>query len=348
MRQIFKKFHVLENNKRNSFIFYTLIITLLGIIIGQYMIPLIHAQVNGINQSRISNFVNTNVTNTGANNFQMSGPLSSFIATKPSDWIVGGNWSMKVQNGNLTNFDARMKWDPTNLTAPNTKSHIHTFTSFRADPAKNIVLGPKNTTQINGVMDVGLGLNLRNWKDVPAQINTAGSTIKISLNDSKTDKHFNNYPVYGDITNFVKLPSANTFDSSKNIPPPTNKNKSLDIKIEFDKNPIQRGGKQKLTIISSDSISNKTLAGLHLSGAIIPPSETNAINQTKSFKQDLTLLKLKNVNTFNGTTDSNGQLSYTWNLKKNFKPGTFTALIKANGLGYEEIAKSSTFNENKK
>jgi len=158
---------------------------------------------NSVNQNSgtLNTLGNNNIpTDTqGIDSFVLSGPVSSYIHTQQSDWVVGGNWYLKAQDGNLTNFIVQMKWDPTNVNTSNVKTHYHDFSFFRANPSQNIVLGSKNQTQINGIMDVGLGLQSHNWRNVPAQINTAGNTIKISLDDSKTGGHFNNYPVYGKI-----------------------------------------------------------------------------------------------------------------------------------------------------
>ena len=150
-------------------------------------------------------------------NFVMSGPLSSFIRTSISDWVVNGNWSLKVQNGKLISFDGQMRWDPTNLTKTTTISHGHTFSNFRAQPTNtSIALGPKNMMDIKGIMDVGAGAKKDNWKDVPSEIKTAGQTITITLDDLKTGHHFNQYPIFGKIDNINRC-SDNPFGADMEI-----------------------------------------------------------------------------------------------------------------------------------
>ena len=132
---------------------------------------------------------------------------SSFISTPASDFVVSGNWTLRVEGGNLSGFNANMTWFPTNVTAPNIQAHGHSFSNFIADPTneKIVLLGPDNTLgakqtySINGVMDVGANQNQTKWPSVPANIKLGGKTITISLDDSKTDGHFNNYPVFGQI-----------------------------------------------------------------------------------------------------------------------------------------------------
>jgi hypothetical protein len=150
-------------------------------------------------------------------NFIMSGPLSSFIRTSISDWVVNGNWSLTVQNGKLISFDGQMRWDPTNVTKSTTVSHTHSFSNFKAQPTNtSIVLGPKNMMDIKGIMDVGANAKKDNWKDVPSEIKTAGNTITITLEYLKTDHHFNQYPIFGKIDNTIRC-SANPFGANMEI-----------------------------------------------------------------------------------------------------------------------------------
>src|SRR6476660_357389 len=230
--------------QRVFFILFASVIILIAFISNSPILSLINAQIN-VNSSLQNN--DNNITKiiipiNGNNSFKMSGPVSSFIHTQNSDWVVGGNWNFVVKDGNLTNFLAHMKWDPTNTNTSNVKTHYHDFSFFRANPSQNIVLGSKNQTQINGIMDVGLGLQSHNWRNVPAQINTAGNTIKISFDDSKTGGHFDTDYVFGEITDLVNLSSTtdnktniikNPIDNKTNIikNPIDNKTKLLNVKL---------------------------------------------------------------------------------------------------------------------
>ncbi len=283
---------------------------------------------------------NTQINSSKNNNFVLSGPLSSFIGTPVSNWVVSGNWTLKVQNGILSSFDAQMRWDPTNLTKSTTISHTHSFSNFRVQPTnQSIFLDPKNIMDIKGVMDVGANLKKNNWKDVPTEIKTAGNTITITLDDLKTGHHFNNYPIFGKI-NTISKPGI--IQSVKNV------TKQIHATFDFDKNPIARGGKQTFNVVISDLSSGNKIAGMHINSAILTSSELKIINGINSTNSVFTDTHIKKVLTFNGTTDSNGQFSYSWQLKKKFKPGTITIDTQISGPGYQPITKATTFIEKKK
>jgi hypothetical protein len=309
-------------------------ITMVGLsseIVNTFPIHMIQAQTgNGSG--------NTQINGPEKSNFVMSGPLSSFIKTPISDWVVNGNWSLKVQNGKLISFDAQMRWDPTNLTKNTTISHGHTFSNFKVQSTNtSIALGPKNMMDIQGFMDVGAGAKKDNWKDVPSEIKTAGQTITITLDDLKTGHHFNQYPIFGKIVT----------TKQSNIQSVNNTPKQINAKFDFNKNPITRGETQTFNLVAFDSSNNK-VAGIHINSVILPSSEIkkiNAINLTNSIFTDTSI---KKIHSFNGTTDSNGQFSYSWQLDKKFKPGTITIVTQISAPGYQPLTKATTFIENKK
>jgi len=171
-----------------------------------------------------NNNLNTQENNVIGKNFLISGPLSSFLSTPSSgNWVVNGSWILKIQNGNLLLFNADMVWDPTNISK---STHTHNFVNFRPDSnfQNNIVLGPKNTLDIKGIMDIGAGNPQTGtkiqWVNVPANINTAGNTITISiLDDSKTDNHFGNYPIFGKIGSVEKCSDNGGFGPNMDYDP---------------------------------------------------------------------------------------------------------------------------------
>ncbi|MGN6623032.1 MAG: hypothetical protein ACTHKK_02705 [Candidatus Nitrosocosmicus sp.] len=164
--------------------------------------------------------VNPQASPPADNNFIISGPLSSFLSTPSGNWVVSGNWTLEVQNGNISDFNANMQWDPTNLTK---LTHSHNFANFRADPnTQTISLGSERIVDVKGIMDIGAN-NKIEWTNVPAEIKTTGNTITISiLDDAKTGNHFNNYPIFGKVgkvsqinTNTATTPTANNIQSSQ-------------------------------------------------------------------------------------------------------------------------------------
>ena len=110
-----------------------------------------------------------------------------------------------------------MQWDPTNITK---LSHTHSFVNFRADPnTPTISLGPERIIDVKGIMDIGAN-NKIEWTNVPAEIKIVGNTITISiLDDSKTGNHFNNYPVFGKISNIEKCSDNGGFGANMEYDP---------------------------------------------------------------------------------------------------------------------------------
>jgi hypothetical protein len=95
---------------------------------------------------------------------------------------------------------------------------------------------------------------------------------------------------------------------------------SLFAKAQHD--PITRGSDQTILV---KVVSN----GNAISGATIYATVTYASGTT--------------TKSFNGTSDSNGLWSFTWQIGGNSNPGTFTVNIKAFKSGYDSANASLTF-----
>jgi hypothetical protein len=214
--------YFLRNSKNiHYFIIFISLLTFAGYVVEKTAsLQIIQAQSSNT-QIQSNNNINTNTQQgsvpVGNNNFILSGPLSSFLSTPSGNWVVNGTWSLKVQNGNLTDFKADMQWDPTNITK---LTHFHNFANFRADPnTQSISLKPDRTIDIKGIMDIGAN-NKIEWVNVPAEIKTAGNTITVSiLDDSKTGNHFNNYPIFGKIAHIEKCSDNGGFGANMDFDP---------------------------------------------------------------------------------------------------------------------------------
>jgi hypothetical protein len=105
-----------------------------------------------------------------------------------------------------------MQLDPINLTK---LQHPHSFVKFRSNPnSQNVVLGPDRACYIKDIIEIGVN-NKIEWKDIAAEIKTAGNTITIlMLDDEKTCNHFNNYPIFGKISHLEKCSDNGPFGSS--------------------------------------------------------------------------------------------------------------------------------------
>ena len=132
--------------------------------------------------------------------FIATGSINSLTTTPSTRWIATGNWSINVNNGNLTYFKTNMIW----YNSSGTAVHSHEFQNFIADKGSIIaLLELGNKVSINGVMDVGTNQRVV-WKNVPSTIEINGKrTIIISVDDNATNHHFATQPILGVVNSFV-------------------------------------------------------------------------------------------------------------------------------------------------
>ena len=136
--------------------------------------------------------------------FDMDGVISSLILgvsanTKTIDlttvqkFILSGDWSMSVDQGKLTNFNANFYTGPVN----GANNHTHQLSNFRVNNNSPIHLSPDNSLSISGILNVGTAGN-NAWNDVNTTVVISnGRTISISLDDSDTQRHFMDQQIYG-------------------------------------------------------------------------------------------------------------------------------------------------------
>ncbi len=107
--------------------------------------------------------------------------------------ILSGDWSINVNNGTVSFFEADFVAAPTDGSI----SHTHEFVNLVVKDAKPIQLTSNASTSIIGTLDVQLnGINY--WTGVKTTILLSkGSTISIILNDADTEHHFMSQPIYG-------------------------------------------------------------------------------------------------------------------------------------------------------
>jgi hypothetical protein len=126
--------------------------------------------------------------------FGANGTINSVLFVPNNVWIATGNWSMVVNNGNVTSFVVDMVWNNNN----GTSSHTHQVENFRPINGGGIVtLQPDNSVLLNGFTDVGTNGRIV-WKNVHTIIDfNKGKTINIAVNDKETSFHFAGQHVYG-------------------------------------------------------------------------------------------------------------------------------------------------------
>ena len=136
--------------------------------------------------------------------FDMDGVISSLILGVPANtktidmttvqkFILSGDWSMSVDQGKLTNFNANFYTGPVN----GANNHTHQLSNFRVNNNSPIQLSPDNSLSISGILNVGTAGN-NAWNDVNTTVVISnGRTISISLDDDDTQRHFMDQQIYG-------------------------------------------------------------------------------------------------------------------------------------------------------
>jgi hypothetical protein len=133
--------------------------------------------------------------------FIARGTINSVIIVPTGKWLAVGNWSMTLNEGNVTIFDIKMTWYNSNGTA----AHTHELANFRMVEGEQVVSleQPTNNIKIKGVADVGTN-NQISWNEVPITISINGHKIvTISVDDNKTNHHFAGQPILGIVSSFV-------------------------------------------------------------------------------------------------------------------------------------------------
>jgi hypothetical protein len=135
--------------------------------------------------------------------FVTKGKINTLISVPTGKWLASGNWSIILNNGNVTSFGSNMTW----YNSSGTNAHTHELTNFEAGPGGIQTLplgGSAEQIIIKGVSDVGAN-NRISWFEVPTTITINDHKIvSISLDDNKTNHHFGGQPLLGIVDSFVK------------------------------------------------------------------------------------------------------------------------------------------------
>ena len=137
-----------------------------------------------------------------ASGFVANGKINTVIDVPNGKWLAAGNWSIIVNNGNVTSFDTKMTW----YNSSGTNAHTHDLTNFKS-VSDNMQAVPMNLTDkqktIEGFTDVGSN-GRTTWFEVPTAITiNDDKIISISVDDNKTNGHFAGQPLLGIVDSFV-------------------------------------------------------------------------------------------------------------------------------------------------
>jgi hypothetical protein len=127
-------------------------------------------------------------SNTTANNATQTAGSSS---SKP--FLVGGDWQIQANNGNITNFRANF----TMVRTDGSEHHSHDIMNFKVGNNTNFRLDPKGTTTINGTADYAVN-GTSKWPGTDTTITIEKATIlTIQPNEQEVKQHFQGQPIYG-------------------------------------------------------------------------------------------------------------------------------------------------------
>ena len=154
----------------------------------------------------------TNPEITPTNTFGLEGQIGSLVLGMPPNtktidmttvpkFILSGDWSMNVEQGNLTNFNASFYTGPVN----GADNHTHQLGNFRVDDSSPIQLSSDKSVSLSGILD--LGTNGKDaWNDVNATVDISkGRSISIELADEDTERHFMGQQIYGIVERLIIL-----------------------------------------------------------------------------------------------------------------------------------------------
>jgi len=110
-----------------------------------------------------------------------------------SPYILGGNWNLNVQGGNVTDFAANFNMVHTD----GTEYHTHNITNFSiGNNTVQLIQGQE--TSINGTADYSVN-GTNKWPGVDTTLTlTDNSAVMTIMPDAEdTDNHFQGQPIYG-------------------------------------------------------------------------------------------------------------------------------------------------------
>ena len=108
-------------------------------------------------------------------------------------YVLGGNWNLNVQGGNVTNFAANFVM----VHQDGTGYHTHNITDFSAGN-KTAQLIQGQPTSINGTADIAVNGTTK-WPGVDTVLTFTNNAAVMTINPAAedTDNHFGGQPIYG-------------------------------------------------------------------------------------------------------------------------------------------------------
>ena len=130
-----------------------------------------------------------------ASNTTQSNQTSNATQTagSSSPYLVGGDWNINVESGNVTDFRANF----TMVRTDGSDHHSHLFTNFKTGNNTDFILDPAGKTTINGTADVAVnGTVVWPGADTTLTIEKA-KILTIQPEEEQAKQHFMGQPIYG-------------------------------------------------------------------------------------------------------------------------------------------------------
>jgi hypothetical protein len=105
-----------------------------------------------------------------------------------------------------------------------------------------------------------------------------------------------------------------------------NNPKILTLSADFATDPIIRGGEQTILFQVSDATSKEKVGGAKVVGKVTSMSG-DVVKES-----------------FAGSTDDNGQVSYSWKIGENGKASKYRVIAQASAIGYQDVSSTTVFN----
>ena len=141
--------------------------------------------------------------------------LKSLNASQDTNlnYILGGNWSFDVSNGQLQDFKAELNRH--SLSGHPAETHVinalNNVTAVSNMTGNNVITLIGNSTQFKGLADIETVETGKVWKDVPLLVYLInGHILNISFDTAKTEGHFLNLPLLGVVTSLTEENSSQT------------------------------------------------------------------------------------------------------------------------------------------
>jgi len=106
----------------------------------------------------------------------------------------------------------------------------------------------------------------------------------------------------------------------------SNNPKILTLSADFATDPIIRGGEQTILFQVSDATSKEKVGGAKVVGKVTSMSG-DVVKES-----------------FAGSTDDNGQVSYSWKIGENGKASKYRVIAQASAMGYQDASSATVFN----